>query len=262
MQTWEAGMGSRNLGRALVIIGIAAIVLSMGWWAYHYNEVVRALSPKPALTHPMRCLLWTADVCSQAQAAAAKAKLAPKSIPYNPLVLWGSFVILLLGLIAVWRSASTQPYPVTPPGEPKLFIPKLEPFYAWVRDLSWLVVRVAAGGALLAVGIDKVFNRDINVFATGSLARRGIEPAMPLAYFTYFIESVGALMIILGLFTRFFGAALAIQFFIITFVAQFATGFLPARGWGIFLMWGLIFFAIALRGGGPYSLDRAIGREL
>jgi putative oxidoreductase len=28
------------------------------------------------------------------------------------------------------------------------------------------------------------------------------------------------------------------------------------------LMWGLVMFAVALRGGGPYSLDRAIGREL
>lgn len=28
------------------------------------------------------------------------------------------------------------------------------------------------------------------------------------------------------------------------------------------LMWGLLVFAIALRGGGPYSVDRAIGKEL
>jgi uncharacterized membrane protein YphA (DoxX/SURF4 family) len=28
------------------------------------------------------------------------------------------------------------------------------------------------------------------------------------------------------------------------------------------LIWSLIYFAIALRGGGPYSLDRVIGREL
>jgi hypothetical protein len=27
-------------------------------------------------------------------------------------------------------------------------------------------------------------------------------------------------------------------------------------------MWGLICLAIALRGGGPYSLDRKLGREL
>jgi hypothetical protein len=30
----------------------------------------------------------------------------------------------------------------------------------------------------------------------------------------------------------------------------------------LFVMWGIIMFAIALRGGGPYSLDRKIGKEL
>ena len=34
------------------------------------------------------------------------------------------------------------------------------------------------------------------------------------------------------------------------------------RGYEFVLMWGLICFAIALRGGGPYSLDRRIGIEL
>ncbi len=28
------------------------------------------------------------------------------------------------------------------------------------------------------------------------------------------------------------------------------------------IMFGVVFFAIALRGGGPYSLDRAMGKEL
>jgi uncharacterized membrane protein YphA (DoxX/SURF4 family) len=28
------------------------------------------------------------------------------------------------------------------------------------------------------------------------------------------------------------------------------------------LIWGIVMFAIALRGGGPYSLDRKIGKEL
>ena len=252
-------MKSRNLGRALVILGIIAIVLSLGWWAWYYNSVVQGLGPKPTFTHPMRCLLWTADVCTQAQAAS---KVTTQIPPYNPLALLGSILVLLIGLFVVYRSTSTQPYPVTPPGEPKLFVPKLEPFYAWVRDLSWPLIRIATGGTLLAIGIDKVLNRDIGVFASGSMARRGLEPSVPLAYFIYFLETGGALMIILGLFTRFFGAALAIEFFIITFVAQFSTGFLPARGWGIFVMWGLLFLAIALRGGGPYSLDRALGREL
>ena len=35
-----------------------------------------------------------------------------------------------------------------------------------------------------------------------------------------------------------------------------------ARGYEYTLMWGLLCFAIALRGGGPYSVDRRIGVEL
>jgi putative oxidoreductase len=249
---------SRNFGRTLVFVAIAAIILSLGWWAAYYNGIVQALGPKPALAHPMRCLLWTADICQQ-PAAAAKVQAVPG---YTPLALWASLLVLLAGLIMVYRSPAPGPYPVPPPGEPKLLVPQLEPFYAWTRDLAWTIVRVATGGMVMSIGIDKVLHRDINVFAAGSMARRGLEPAMPLAYFIYFLESVGGLMIVLGLFTRFFGAAFAIEFFIITFLAQFATGYLPARGWGIFLMCGLLFFAIALRGGGPYSLDRALGREL
>jgi putative oxidoreductase len=153
---------------------------------------------------------------------------------------------------------------VTPPGEPKLFIPKLEPFYAWVRDLSWPLIRLAVGGTLLTHGVGKLMNQDVAVFAARSMAGRGLEPSLPFAYAVYFLESVGAVMIILGLFTRFIAAGLSIQFFIITFVAHFQFGYgwsSPRGGWEFPLMWGLIFFAIALRGGGPYSLDRAIGRS-
>jgi putative oxidoreductase len=35
-----------------------------------------------------------------------------------------------------------------------------------------------------------------------------------------------------------------------------------ARGYEFSLFWGLVCFAIALRGGGPYSLDRKLGTEL
>ena len=72
-------------------------------------------------------------------------------------------------------------------------------------------------------------------------------------------------MVMLGLFTRFFAAAIAIEFGVITFVAHWPNGYgwtNPRGGWEYPLMWGLLFFAIALRGGGPYSLDRKIGREL
>ena len=41
-------------------------------------------------------------------------------------------------------------------GEPRPIIPPLAGFYSHARDLSWLVVRLTAGGMLLVHGIMKV----------------------------------------------------------------------------------------------------------
>jgi putative oxidoreductase len=144
-------------------------------------------------------------------------------------------------------------------------IPALAPFYDQVRDISWLIVRLTAGGFLLIHGIQKLTLSSISGFAANSLARRGIEPSVPLAYVVFFLETVGALCIMFGLFTRFFAAAIGIQFLIIVFVAHWAPGFpwnRPGGGWEYPAFWGLIILAIGLRGGGPYSLDRKLGREL
>jgi putative oxidoreductase len=158
---------------------------------------------------------------------------------------------------------STEGHPATRECRP--IIPALEPFYAWSRDLSYVVIRLAAGGMLLVHGIAKLMYASIGTFATVGLARRGIEPALPLAYVVWIIETVGAVCIMAGLFTRFFAVAAGIQFTVITFIAHWPNGFWWARpggGWEYPLLWGLMFAAIALRGGGPYSLDRRIGREL
>ena len=123
---------------------------------------------------------------------------------------------------------------------------------------------VVATGTLLVHGINKLMGPGVVAFAQG-LARRGIEPSLPFAYWIFFAETIGAIMVMLGLFTRFFAAAIAIEFCVITFVAHWPNGYgwtNPRGGWEYPLMWGLLFFAIALRGGGPYSLDRKIGREL
>ena len=150
-------------------------------------------------------------------------------------------------------------------GEPRPIIPALAPFYAWTRDLSYLLIRVTVGGIFLAHGIIKLMTTTISAFAAGSLARRGIEPALPLAYVVWFLETIGAVCLILGLFTRFFAAGIAIELAVITFAASWPNGFAftsRGGGWEFPFLWGLVVFAIALRGGGPYSLDRKIGREL
>jgi putative oxidoreductase len=151
------------------------------------------------------------------------------------------------------------------PAEPRPLIPALGPFYARSRDLSYLVIRLAVGGVLLVHGVAKLMHGTVATFATVGLARRGIEPALPLAYVVWAIETIGAIGIMAGLFTRFFAVAAGIEFAVITFIAHWPNGFWwvrPGGGWEYPLLWGLLFVAVILRGGGPYSLDRRIGWEL
>jgi putative oxidoreductase len=253
-------MHARNFARAIVFIGVAAIIASMAWWASYYNEVFKALG-NPALAHPMGCLLFTNDYCAQS-IATANLQNFPR---YNPLSLWLAIAVLIIGLVLIYRTKSTEAAPVTPPGEPRLLFSKLEPFYAWVRDLSWPLIRIAVAGTLFTHGFGKLMYGTIAAFASGSMARRGLEPSVPLAYVVFFNEGIGTILVALGLFTRIVAASIAIEMFILTFVGHFGNGFgwpSPRGGWELPLLWGLCFFAIALRGGGPYSLDRLLGREV
>ncbi len=75
------------------------------------------------------------------------------------------------------------------------------------------------------------------------------------------LETLGGVCIALGLFTRFFAVAITVEMAVIVY------HYLPKFGWTgpgyeYPLMWGLVMLAIALRGGGPLSLDRKIGKEL
>ena len=124
--------------------------------------------------------------------------------------------------------------------EPRPLFPGLRSFYDIVIPLAWPVIRIAVGWNLLVHG----------------------DPALPWIWAALIIEFVGGIALILGLFTRFFAAAAAIELLIIT-ALYWKTGFSWLnRGYEYTLLWGLVCFAIALRGGGPYSIDRKIGVEL
>ncbi len=142
--------------------------------------------------------------------------------------------------------------------EPRLLLPFLGGFYRMVSDFHWPIIRLAVGGTLFIHGGWSKINGAWQGLAAG-MPKMGIEPAVPMALLVTGLETLGAVCIILGLFTRFFAAAIAIQMAYITFVILWPRGF---AAYELTLIWGMIFFAIALRGGGPYSLDRKIGREL
>ncbi|HEV2628850.1 MAG TPA: DoxX family protein [Pseudolabrys sp.] len=142
-------------------------------------------------------------------------------------------------------------------GEPALIFPGLAGFYNATSDLWYPLIRVAAGAILVTHGWGKLHAGVAAI--TASMARSGFEPATAFAYGAITLESLGALCVAIGLFTRFFAAAIAIEMAVIAFIVM-----MP-HGWGrmeFTFLWGIIFLAIALRGGGPYSVDRMIGKEL
>ena len=146
-------------------------------------------------------------------------------------------------------------------GEPKLLFPGFAGFYAAVSELWYPMIRVTVGAILLVHGWGKIVNGIGGL--TNFLGRVGIEPAAPFAWVVFVNETVGAVCIILGLFTRFFAASIAIELAVALWIVHFAKGFgVSAGGYEYVLMWGIVMFAIALRGGGPYSLDRVVGKEL
>ena len=145
-------------------------------------------------------------------------------------------------------------------GEPKLLIPGLKSFYDIAILLAWPVVRIAVGWNLLVHGWGKV-TRGPSAFVR-AFVEQGFDAALPWIWGGLIIEFGGGIALILGLFTRFFAAAAAVEMLIIS-VLYWKNGFgWLNRGYEYTLLWGLVCFAIALRGGGPYSVDRKLGVQL
>lgn len=144
--------------------------------------------------------------------------------------------------------------------EPGQIVRDLGSLYESIGIFSYPLVRITAGAFLLTHGVPKLMGGAVALSV--GLARYGFEPPLFWAYFLIFLETIGAICIILGVFTRPIAACLMIQFTFIVFVAHWPRGFSARNnGWEYPGMWGLLFVAILLRGGGPYSLDRKLGRE-
>jgi putative oxidoreductase len=147
---------------------------------------------------------------------------------------------------------------------PRRIVPFMSGFYDSIGRLGYPVIRVTVGALFIPHFLAKM-NAAAGVagLAQAILAKRGIEPALPLMYLVMITESVGAACLILGLFTRIWAAAVVIECAVLA-IAVHNGGFAFTTQGGGFefpLLWGLVAFGVFLKGGGPYSLDRAIGWE-
>lgn len=149
--------------------------------------------------------------------------------------------------------------------EPTPYIPALARLYRPLQCLAWPLVRVATGAMLVPHGAQKLFGLwggDMAKTIAG-FAKLGMEPAAVLAWYIGSLEFFGGLLLVLGLFTR--PVAVLVAGFMAVAVVQvhWPNGFFWTKaGFEYPLMWMLLALAIAIRGAGPLSLDRKIGREL
>jgi putative oxidoreductase len=147
--------------------------------------------------------------------------------------------------------------------EARLVWPGLRGFYDSFADIAYTLMRVVIGYNLLMHGWVKVSSQAGAAGVAGYMAKQGLEPGAAFAYAAIFLETVGAVCIIIGLFTRFFAAALAIEMAVALLAVHLAKGFsVGAGGYEYVLLIGIVLLFVAIRGGGPYSVDRALGKEL
>src|SRR5260221_6525473 len=106
----------------------------------------------------------------------------------------------------------------------RLLFPTLKPFYDWVEPLTWPLIRVTVGLMIIPHGWPKLM-MGVGATAQMALVKRGIAPAEPLAVVLIILETIGGLCVALGLFTRFFAAAITIE------MAVIAYPHLPSFGW-------------------------------
>jgi putative oxidoreductase len=145
--------------------------------------------------------------------------------------------------------------------QPQLLLPGLAGFYEGASEVGYALVRVVIGYILFMHGWNKVdagFAAEVAYFV-----KTGFVLPTLCAAAIIFLETVGAACVAVGLFTRFFAAALAVEIGIMFVAVHGPKGFAAGKGgYEYVLLLGIVMFAIALRGGGPYSVDARIGKEL
>lgn len=144
--------------------------------------------------------------------------------------------------------------------ESRLLIPALGGLYRKLAPVTETLVRLCAGLSLAAHGYPKLFG------ATAANAaffeQAGFHPALFWTILTGLTEFGGGLCLALGLLTR-LAAIPALVFLVVAIKFHAVNGFYWNNlGFEYPLFWALVVLHFLVRGGGRFSLDRLIGREI
>ena len=144
----------------------------------------------------------------------------------------------------------------------RLIFAGLAGLYETFSPASYSFMRFATGVVLIPHGIQKIMLGSAANLAV--VIDKQMRVSFPLiwAYFAIFAESVGAICLAVGLFTRLAALMIWIEMGIIIVYFQWQFGyFWTNRGIEYALLWWLLFLAIFFGGGGRYSVDRYLKKE-
>jgi putative oxidoreductase len=147
------------------------------------------------------------------------------------------------------------------PAAPKLIIPLLGRIYDALWPVTEPLIRLMAGGSLAFHGYQILFG---NIEGAARFFESvGFERGLLWATVVGVLELVCGLCLAVGLLTRL--AAGPILVFLIVAIVTYHWDFgynWESRGIEFPLFWALVVFHFLVRGGGPWSLDALIGREI
>lgn len=152
----------------------------------------------------------------------------------------------------------------TPTIEP--IIPAIAPLYRGLSRISEPMMRATVGLFLMPHGAQKLFGwfggyglEGTAGFFSGNL---GFEPGLFWAALVGGVEFFGGFFLAIGFLTRPVALAIMVLMTVVILSIHLGNGFFWTEGGYEYpLMWGLLAFGFALRGGGAYSIDGRIGRE-
>ncbi len=148
------------------------------------------------------------------------------------------------------------------PDRPEPLVPALAPVWDKTGGLAWPLIRIATGAMLIPHGWPKIVGGGVEGFA-GGLAQMGFQPAYALAWYVGLLELVGGALLVVGLLTRLVAIQVVGFMAVAAFVVHWGNGFSWTNGGFEYpLYWGLVALALVIGGGGRYSLDWLIGREV
>ena len=132
----------------------------------------------------------------------------------------------------------------------------MQRFLTRLQPLGLLIMRCAVGAVMVAHGYGKVFHGGFGQSTAAMVAHLGF-PSF-LGYVVTYLEFIGGMLLVLGLFTRVIGFLFAIEMLVAILKVHLSKGLGTAGGMDLPLACFAIAFALIFFGAGLISVDHLI----